>query len=205
MMSGPWSAKEYVSSYLQEDLPKRINGYRNLWQLDSDRLPLPEKYFSYEPPALDYWPMLITVALATPSMTRIDYTDGMNPVYRVAYNMRTYIWVRQDHAELATESRDRLTTVVRSALLDRQSLVSADDEGHDLLVDETSMREEFSDITYVKGDRAVTGSFIAYTLLLNEAITRPNLFTPTATPSNPNIGTKTQTMVTYGVLSPDEA
>jgi len=204
-MSGPWSAKEYVSSYLQEDLPKRIIGYRNLWQLDSDRLPLPEKYFSYEPPGLDHWPMLITVALATPSMTRTDYTDGMNPVYRVAYNMRTYVWVRQDHAELATESRDRLTTVIRSALLDRQSLVSADDEGHDLLVDETSMREEFSDITYVKGDRAVTGAFIAYTLWLNEAITRPNLFTPTATPSNPTTGTKTQTSVTYGVLSPDEA
>jgi len=209
MMSGSWSAKEYVSYYLREDLPKRIIGYRNLWQLDSDRLPVPEKYLSYEPPALDHWPMLITVALSTPSMTRSDYTDGMNPVYRVSYNMRTYIWVRQTHAELVTESRDRLTAVVRSALLDRQSLSLLDNEDHDLLIDETSMREEFSEITYVKGDRAVAGSFIAYTLVLNEAITRPNIFVPTATEIDPSDGSANGTITdvsgTYGVLSPEEA
>jgi len=117
-------------------------------------------------------------------MTRIDYVDGANPVYRTAYNMRTYVWVRQDHAELATESRDRLTTVIRSALLDRASLVAADDIDHDLLLDETSLREEYSDITYVKGDRAVCGAFLGYTLNLNEAITRKNRFDPTG--DNPN-------------------
>jgi len=184
MMSGAWTAKEYVTSYLEEDLPDRIIGYRNLWNLDSDRLPVPEKYLSYEPPALDHWPMVITVALSTPSMTRIDYVDGLNPVYRSAYNMRTYVWVKQDHAELATESRDRLVTVLRSALLDRASLVSLDDENHDLLLDETTLREEFSDITYVKGDRAVCGAFLGYTIYLNEAITRKPRFVPTL--DNPN-------------------
>ena len=179
MMSGPWSAKEYVSSYLQVDLPKRIVSYRNLWNLDDNRLPLPEKYLPYEPPALDHWPMVITVNLSTPQMLRTDYTDGLNPVYRVAYNMRTYVWVRQGSAELATESRDRLVTVVRASLLDRQSLVSLDDEDHDLLLDETTLREEYSDITYVKGDRAVCGAFLAYTIHLNEAITRRNIFDPT--------------------------
>ena len=183
-MSGAWTAKEYVTSYLEEDLPDRIIGYRNLWNLDSDRLPVPEKYLSYEPPALDHWPMVITVALSTPSMTRIDYVDGLNPVYRSAYNMRTYVWVKQDHAELATESRDRLVTVLRSALLDRASLVSLDDENHDLLLDETTLREEFSDITYVKGDRAVCGAFLGYTIYLNEAITRKPRFVPTL--DNPN-------------------
>jgi len=112
-------------------------------------------------------------------MLRTDYTDGLNPVYRVAYNMRTYVWVRQGSAELATESRDRLVTVVRASLLDRQSLVSLDDEDHDLLLDETTLREEYSDITYVKGDRAVCGAFLAYTIHLNEAITRRNIFDPT--------------------------
>lgn len=179
-MSGAWTAKEYVTSYLETDLPDRIIGYRNLWNLDSDRLPVPEKYLSYEPPSLDHWPMVITVALSTPSMTRIDYVDGMNPVYRSAYNMRTYVWVRQDHAELATESRDRLVTVLRAAMLDRASLVSLDDEEHDLLLDETTLREEFSDITYVKGDRAICGAFLGYTIYLNEAITRKPRFVPTS-------------------------
>jgi hypothetical protein len=198
MMSGPWTAKEYISSYLETDLPDRIVGYRNLWNLDSDRLPVPEKYLSYEPPSLDHWPMVITVGLSTPSMTRIDYVDGMNPVYRVSYNMRTYVWVRQDHAELATESRDRLTTVIRAALLDRPSLVSLDDADHDLLLDETTLREEFSDITYVKGDRAICGAFLGYTLNLNEAVTRKPRYVPTV--ENPN-----ELTVDLSVLSRTEA
>ncbi len=185
MMSGPWTAKEYVNSYLQSEVPRRINSYRNLWNLDDIRLPTPDKYLSYEPPALDYWPMVITVNLSTPQMLRTDYVDGMNPVYRVAYNMRTYVWVRQGSAELATESRDRLVTVLRAVLLDRPSLVAADDENHDLLLDETTMREEYSDITYVKGDRAVCGAFIAYTLHLNEAVVRRNIFDPTE--DNPTV------------------
>lgn len=179
MMSGPWTAKEYISSYLESDLPRRIVSYRNLWNLDDNRLPIPEKYMSYEPPALDHWPIVITVNLSTPGMTRTDYTDGLNPIFRVAYNMRSYLWVRQSSAEMATESRDRLITVMRAALLDRPSLVSADDENHDMILDETTLREEYSDITYVKGDRAVCGAFLAYTLHLNEAVVRENIFNPT--------------------------
>jgi hypothetical protein len=183
-MSGPWTAKEYINSYLQSEVPRRINSYRNLWNLDDLRLPTPEKYLSYEPPALDYWPLVITVNLSTPQILRTDYVDGANPVYRVAYNMRTYVWVRQGSAELATESRDRLVTVLRAVLLDRQSLVATDDEDHDLLLDETTLREEYSDITYVKGDRAVCGAFLAYTIHLNEAVTRRNIYDPTE--DNPN-------------------
>lgn len=184
MMSGPWTAKEYINSYLQSEVPRRINSYRNLWNLDDIRLPTPDKYMAYEPPALDYWPLVITVNLSTPQILRTDYVDGMNPVYRVAYNMRTYVWVRQGSAELATESRDRLVTVLRAVLLDRPSLVAADDANHDILLDETTLREEYSDITYVKGDRAVCGAFLAYTLHLNEAVVRRNIFDPTE--ENPN-------------------
>lgn len=178
MMSGPWSAKQYVNSYLEWDVPRRIVSYRNLWQLDDRRLPDPAVYFPYEPPAIDSWPMLITVQLSTQGIERIDYEDGFNPVYRCAYNMRTYLWVRDHSAEMVTESRDRLTTVIRASLLDRPSLNYLDDtQSHDLLVDETTMREEFSDITYVKGERALAGSFVSYTISLNEPIVRADLFT----------------------------
>lgn len=176
MMSGPWSAKQYVTSYLQWDMPRRIGSYRNLWQLDDRRLPLPAAYYAYEPPAIDVWPLLITVQLSTQRMSRIDYTDGLNPVYRCTYGMRTYLWVRQDSAEMVTETRDRLTTVLRASLLDRPCLVAGDlHAGHDLLLDETTVREEFSDITYVKGERAVAGSYISYDLSLNEAIVREDI------------------------------
>lgn len=176
MMSGPWSAKQYVSLYLKSDIPRRIIGYRNLWQLDDRRLPTPEAYFPYEPPAIDVWPMVITVQLSTPSIERADYADGLNPVYRCTYNMRTYLWVRQDSAEMVTESRDRLLTVLRSALLDRPCLVAGDTHSeHDILIDETTMREEYSDITYVKGERAVAGGFLSYDLSLYEAIVRSDI------------------------------
>lgn len=176
MMSGPWSAKQYVSSFLKWDMPRRISSYRNLWQLDDRRLPLPEAYYAYEPPAIDVWPMVITVQLSTPNIVRNDYTDDLNPVYRCTYNMRTYLWVRQDSAEQVTETRDALLTVMRSALLDRPCLRAGDTHGdHDLLIDETTMREEYSDITYVKGERAVAGGFISYDLSLYEAVMREPL------------------------------
>lgn len=176
MMAGPWSAKEYVSSFLKWDIPRRISSYRNLWQLDDRRLPTPEAYYPYEPPAIDVWPMVITVQLSTPQIVRSDYTDGLNPVYRCTYNMRTYLWVKQDSAALVTETRDRLLTVIRSALLDRPCLVAGDTHNqHDLLLDETTMREEYSDITYVKGERAVAGGFISYDLSMYEAVVRQDI------------------------------
>lgn len=180
MMSGPWSAKQYVTAYLKWDLPRRLVDYRNLWQLDDSRLPTPTAFYPYEPPAVDHWPMVITVQMSTTRMERQDYTDGANPVYRCTYALRTYLWTREDSAERVTETRDRLTTVIRTSLLDRPSLNTGDPTAKlDLLVDETTMREEFSDITYVKGDRALAGSYISYDLSLYEAITRRDLFVAT--------------------------
>jgi hypothetical protein len=178
-MSGPWTAKQYVNSYLEWDVPRRIVSYRNLWQLDDRRLPDPLGFYPYEPPAIDVWPMLITVQMSTQSIQRIDYESGLNPLYRCSYGMRTYLWVKDDSSEMVTESRDRLTTVVRASLLDRPSLNYLDDGSHDLLIDETTLGEEFSDITYVKGERAVAGSFISYTLSLNEPIVRQDIFVGT--------------------------
>lgn len=176
MMSGPWSAKEYVSSFLKWDLPRRINTYRNLWQLDDRRLPLPEAYYPYEPPAIDVWPMVVTVQMSTSNIVRADYTDGLNPVYRCTYAMRTYLWVKQDSSELVTETRDRLLTVIRSAILDRPCLTAGDTHNqHDLLLDETTLREEYSDITYVKGERAVAGGYLSYDLSLYEALVRDDI------------------------------
>jgi hypothetical protein len=90
--------------------------------------------------------------------------------------MRTYIWVRADGADLVTESRDRLTAVVRTALLDRPCLVASLVNGnHEVLLDETTLREEYSDITFVKGDRAVAGAYISYDVTLQETITRADI------------------------------
>lgn len=175
---GPWQVKKFITDYLAADLPERLVAFRNAWQLDDLRLPDPVKYLAFEPIGLDEWPMIHTVQMNTRLMQRVDYENySTDPVYRITYNMRTYIWVRGETAEETTESRDRLTVVVRSALLDHPSMVKSEDlyfpsVTSEVMLDETSLREEYSDLTYVKGQRVVAGAYLAYEFSLNEPIRR---------------------------------
>ena len=173
-VEGPWSAKSLVTSYLEWDLPQRLNEYRNKWQLDDERLPDPAKYLAYEPVGLDHWPTIITIQMSTTSIMREDYTDALDPIYRCTYQMRTYVWVRDVEPQGVTESRDRLTAVVRAALLDRPSMSTGpySNEYLDVSLDEGTLREEFSDITQVKGDRFIAGAYLSYSFGLNEPVTR---------------------------------
>ena len=69
--------------------------------------------------------------------------------------------------------RDRLSTVLRSALLDYPCLRANKPEYYlEVMIDEGSMREEFSDLTLLKGERVLAGSFISYDLTVMERITR---------------------------------
>lgn len=176
VQQGPWTVKQLITDYLSWDLPRRIKGFRDAWQMDDVRLPTPTHYLAYEPPALDEWPTVITVQMSTSRIQRIDYTGGLNPVYRCTYNLRTFVWVNHEFAPEATEARDRLTAVVRASLLDRPCLEKGTDhDGHQLLLDESTMREEYSEITYVKGHRAVAGAYLSYDVSTDEVITRANL------------------------------
>lgn len=175
LMHGAQFAKMYVSDYLQADLPKRIIRYRNGWDVSSTELPMPEKYFVYEPLALDVWPTVITVAIGTSRFERMGF-DGPDPLYRVTYTMRTYIWCRAVGADEATIARDRLTTVVRSALLDYPCLQALDPrQSFQAIIDENTIREEFSEITLLKGDRVLCGAYVAYDLGINEVVTRQDI------------------------------
>jgi len=179
LMHGAHFAKNYVSTYLQNDIPQRIVSYRNGWNLDSDTLPSPVKYLTYEPIALDEWPTIITVAISMAGMERSGWYQG-NPEYRVRYSMRTYVWVRDEGSDEATTMRDRLTTVVRSALLDRPCLKATDPRETFLaLIDEGTLREEYSDLTLLKGDRVLAGSYLSYDLEINEIVAREDVGTVT--------------------------
>lgn len=172
LMHGPHFAKKYVTDYLSQDIPIRLVDYRNGWQVDDQRLPTPEEFISYEPLAIDAWPTVITVAISTRGFTRLGMV-GPDPLYRVAYNMRTYIWVRTEGNEEVTLMRDRLTTVHRAALLDRPCLNAYDERSSfKAVIDEGSMSEEFSDITLLKGDRMMAGAYIGYTLEIDEIVSR---------------------------------
>lgn len=177
LMNGVHFAKQYVNSYLTQDIPIRLIRYRNGWNLDSTALPDPEQYIAHEPLAIDHWPSIITVALSTAGMERIGFA-GPDPLYRVSYNMRTYVWVRTEGTEETTLMRDRLTTVIRSALLDYPCLKAYDSRtSFRALIDESTFREEFSDITLLKGERFMAGAFIGYTMEIDEVVTRIDLGT----------------------------
>ena len=176
MMAGPRLAKNYVSNYLANDMPGRLLTYRNFWKLSASQLPTPEKYLSYEPFALDTWPTIITMVINTRSIQRNDFEDDSDPNYRVTYEMRTYIWTRAVGAETVTEQRDNLTTVVREALMDGPSLSKYDASVPCYpKIDEGSIREEFSDLTLIKGDRLLAGAYIGYDLSLEEIIDHPHI------------------------------
>lgn len=172
-MQGPQFAKQYVSDFLQNDMPSRLTRYRNGWNVDDYTLPDPELYLTYEPIALDHWPTIITVVISTNSFERQGYLDKTNPIYRVSYAMRTYVWVKTEGSEEVTTMRDRLTTVARSAILDYPSLMRCDvNEVVDARIDESTIREEYSDLTLIKGDRVLAGAYLGYDLTLNEVVYR---------------------------------
>jgi hypothetical protein len=90
--------------------------------------------------------------------------------------MRTYIWVKDDDSEQCTAKRDRLTTVVRAALLDSPCLNKKSGANNLwVLIDEGSIREEYSELTLLKGERVMAGAYLSYTLQINEMITSTNI------------------------------
>ncbi len=176
LMQGAQFAKAYVNNYLNADLPSRLTKYRSGWNLDDRELPTPDLFLTYEPIALDHWPTIITVAISTNRFERLMLGAEGDPMYRVNYNMRTYIWAKTEGSEEVTLMRDRLTTVIRSALLDRPSLNRHDATyGCDAHIDEASLTEEFSDLTLIKGDRVLAGAYLGYDLMLTEVIYRDQI------------------------------
>ena len=176
MMMGATWAKRLVTDYLQDDLPYRLTEYRNNWNISNRDLPDPEAYTTWEPLVLDTWPSIITVVLATPDITQDDYDYQSNPKYTVRYDTRTYVWCKAVGSRAVTEMRDHLTTVVREALLDHPALTTRLSDSAipcQVIIDQDSMSEEFSDLTLIKGDRVMAGAYVGYDIMLEETIERP--------------------------------
>ena len=177
LMHGAHYAKAFVNNYLSYDIPQRLVTYRNGWNLDDEKLPTPVKFLTYEPLAMDEWPTIITVAISASYFDRLGWI-GSDPEYRVAYNMRTYVWVRTEGSEETTIMRDRLSAVLRSSILDYPSMKATDPrETFKAEIEQTSISEEYSDLTLLKGDRVLAGAYLGYTIYMNEIVARADLGT----------------------------
>jgi len=195
MMQGAHIAKSVVTDYLESDLPVRLVSFRNHWNVDDEDLPDPLAYKTFEPLAIDVWPIIYTVVVSTNSFNRDGYDLLGNPEYRTEYTMRTYVWAKDQNPEECTLKRDRLSTVIRSALLDHPSLNAADTLGCEPLIQEDTLREEFSDLTLIKGERVMAGAYCGYSMAITETITRRDYgelvgvdfeVLPLPTPADPN-------------------
>lgn len=170
-MYGPQFAKKFVNDYLSVELPKRLIKYRNYWGVTNADIPDPEQVIGYEPMALDRWPSVITVSISGQRFERVGYMKYGDPEYNVTYAMRTYVWIRTEGPEETTVMRDRYMVVVRSALMDHPCLKRYSAERL-ALIEESSINEQYSELTLLKGDRFLGGGYIGYDLRIEEAIVR---------------------------------
>lgn len=185
MMTGPASIKQIICDYLKVDLGQRIPKMRNAWNLSSEELPMPTVFWTFAPPSLNFQqaqlPVCYTVIISSPGVTRIGYDNvSLDPTYRVKYSARTYVWVKceanemDDNYTVATRTRDNLMTVIRSSILDDQCFNNHINGGA-VKFDESTVYEEYSDLVPVKGERILSGGFIAYELTIDEVLTRDTI------------------------------
>ena len=168
-MYGPQFAKNFVNEYLKLEIPKRLVKYRNYWNVSNEDMPDPAEYLDYEPATMDIWPMVITVALSGRGFTRVGHMRYGDPEYLVSYNMRTYVWARTEGERSVTVMRDRLIVVTRSALMDHPCLKRQNPE-REAQIDESTISEEYSELTLLKGDRYLAGAYVGYELKIEEPI-----------------------------------
>lgn len=173
-MYGPQFAKNFVNEYLKIEIPKRLVQYRNYWGASNEEMPDPAEFLDYEPATMDVWPMVITVSMSARNFSRVAHMRAGDPEYLISYNMRTYVWARTEGERSVTVMRDRLIVVVRSALLDYPCLKRVNPE-RQAQVDESTVTEEYSEITLLKGDRYLSGAYVGYELKIEEAIVREKI------------------------------
>jgi len=137
-------------------------------------MPDPVEYLDYEPATMDAWPTIITVSLSGRGFTRVGHMRHGDPEYEVSYNMRTYVWARTEGEKSVTTMRDRLIVVVRSALMDYPCLKRRNPE-RQAMIDESTISEEYSELTLLKGDRYLAGAYVGYELKIEEPIVREKI------------------------------
>lgn len=176
LLRGATAVRQAVIDYLEVTVPEIVDLARNEWELDEYQLPYPVAYDGYEPYALDKWPLLGVNVVQAEEFNRRSYEDAMTQRYLVQYTVRVFTWVRtpMDENDIPIEPeyseslrlRDDLAAVVRASLLRSGCL------GHpnNILFDEGSLSEEYSEATGVKGDRFVAGVIHSFQIRFDESV-----------------------------------
>lgn len=165
-MRGPHQARVAVASYLEAVFSKVLQGLRNEWRLTVEELPDPVQYLPHEPTTLDRWPTIAVVTDVEVVTRRVEHT-AEGGEYETTYPMEVYSWVNTTGQVACLEQRDNMATAVRIALLAGVTLGRRE---KDMVVNEATFRQSFSDIQPVKGERFVAGSYSGFDLLATEQL-----------------------------------
>lgn len=176
LFRGATLVRDAVVAYLSNTVPEIVDQARVDWNLDEYELPYPVGYDAYEPYALDKWPLLGVNVVQADTFVRLDYDDAMSQQYLSKYLVRVFTWVRtpfnSDDTPMEPEYsesirlRDDLAAVVRASLVRSGSL----GQPGALLFDESSLSEEYSEATGVKGDRFVSGVIHSFEVRVDESV-----------------------------------
>lgn len=176
-MRGPDGVREFVTDFLRAVLPSHLQACREAWGLSESALPEPvsnprdrrkDAYFPLEPPAIDRWPMLAVTSGRYTQGGTIDYSIDGDPVFKGTYPIRVYSWVRAGGHLACQRMRDNFGTALRICFMAHTNL--ADPSGQFTVIPRSTVLD-FSDITEVKGERFVGGSYVGFDLQVLETLT----------------------------------
>lgn len=176
LFRGATAVRNAVVLYLANTVPSMVDQARTDWELDEYELPYPVGYDAYEPYALDKWPLIGVNIVQSGDFIRLDYDGAMSQEYFTKYLVRVFTWVRtpfnSDDTPMEPEYsesirlRDDLAAVIRASLIKSGSL----GQPGALLFDESSLTEEYSEATGVKGDRFVSGVIHSFEVRVDESV-----------------------------------
>lgn len=172
---GPIEVKTHLVSFLRARLPAYLDVYRTRRGLVEEDLPTPHSdlFLRNPPQSLDTLPCVAVEVRRKTRVQRIEPTDDQT--HRATYVVVVYAWVKAETWQATYDQRDGLTSATSYLLLDRPHL-DLQPLG-DMLVNEDTLSEDYTDVTPVRGDRWVAGGTINFNLLVYESVTRPRIGT----------------------------
>lgn len=168
---GAYAARHYVHDWMVNHFPGYLDDLRVAWDVDDTVLPYPVKYVPGPPGAIDLTPLLAVSAVYMSRVKRVD-AAGDRIEYASTYMMRAFAFIIDERLQDAIDTRDLYSAALRSALLDSPTL-----KGAPLVLDDTTLREDYSDPKKRNGDRWMLGTMITFNMTVQESLLRTSLGT----------------------------
>lgn len=163
-MHGPVLARKVIHDHLKAVLPAALVDLRTEWALSAATLPDPVLYVPREPDQLDRWPTVAVTTGVEATTRRVEHDSGGGE-FVTEYPVEVYVWVRADSRGAVQDMRDYMATALKVVLLGNPTF---DRPAQDMLLNESTFEQRYSDIQAVKGERFVAGAMSTFDLSVVE-------------------------------------